>query len=425
VNHINHGIKLALIPEDKYSDYRYDVIFNAYKWDPQVEDQNTISKHVVLMHRETADQLETWAEQLSKETMLMEETLIKNISLAKDLGLPNKIYKNLNRLRSYDRRQNVRLTRFDFHPTNTGWAVSEVNSDVPGGLAEASVLPGIAEKYLDIFDYEPGNNTAEKLFEAFKNKINKNGVIAFIHATSYADDRQVMQFLSDYFNSRGIDTIFAAPDHLKWINKKAVSVIEGRQCNIDGIIRFFPLEWLVTLPKNSHWIGYYDCETPSCNHPVAIFAQSKRLPLIWDKLNIDIPAWKKLLPETKNPKAIKTQNNEWIYKPALGRVGEGIAIKGVMPEKERLKIEKEARRYSKDWVAQRKFESQPLLVGDGAHDVPCINNNEISCQLCQLCHLCVGVFTVNGKRAGFYGRISPYPLIDSKAKDIPILISKI
>ena len=39
-------------------------------------------------------------------------------------------------------------------------------------------------------------------------------------------------------------------------------------------------------------------------------------------------------------------------------------------------------------------------------------------------HLCIGAFTVNGKRAGFYGRISPYPRIDANAKDIPILILK-
>jgi len=29
-------VDLALIPEDKYSEYRYDAIFKAYKWDPQV-----------------------------------------------------------------------------------------------------------------------------------------------------------------------------------------------------------------------------------------------------------------------------------------------------------------------------------------------------------------------------------------------------
>ena len=35
------SIELALIPNEKYSEYRYNVIFKAYKWDPQVGDHNT------------------------------------------------------------------------------------------------------------------------------------------------------------------------------------------------------------------------------------------------------------------------------------------------------------------------------------------------------------------------------------------------
>jgi hypothetical protein len=41
------------------------------------------------------------------------------------------------------------------------------------------------------------------------------------------------------------------------------------------------------------------------------------------------------------------------------------------------------------WVAQRRFTSRPLTDKNG-----------------EAYHLCVGVFTVNGKSAGFYGRIS-------------------
>ena len=52
---------------------------------------------------------------------------------------------------------------------------------------------------------------------------------------------------------------------------------------VDFIFRFTPLEWLKDIkPKN--WGGYFDTVTPSCNHPVAIFAQTKRFPLIWDIL---------------------------------------------------------------------------------------------------------------------------------------------
>jgi len=335
----------------------------------------------------------------------MEEELINRIPLAEELSLPAQIYKTLHRLSNYDRDSNIRLMRFDFHPVETGWAVSEVNSDVPGGLAEASVLPEIAGAYYE--GYKPGHSVAKSLLEAFRTKIKDGGRVAFVHATSYSDDRQVMQFLSDVFKTHGLDTLLVAPDHIRWNNKKAVSILNGQEGEIDGIVRFFPLEWLVNLPANSDWQGYYDCETPSCNHPIAIFAQSKRLPLIWDKLDMEIQAWKRLLPETVDPKSVMPRNADWIYKPALGRVGEGITIDEAVPEKELKLIEKAVRNKPKDWVAQRKFKSLPLTTDEG-----------------ESYHLCVGVFTVNGKAAGFYGRLSEYPRIDDRAKDIPILIEK-
>ncbi len=402
---MKESIVLASIPGEKYSEYRYNVIFNAYKWDPQVGDHNTIAKHAVLMDQETVSQLEDWAEQLSEETMLLEEALIRRPELVKKLGLPREILKTLDRLSNYDRSRNIRLMRFDFHPTEEGWAVSEVNSDVPGGLAEASVLPRIASGFFD--GYKPQRNVGKSLLQAFSNKIERDGTIAFVHATSYSDDRQVMEFLSDCFQEHGYHTVFAAPDHILWQDRKAVCIIEGREGPIDGIVRFFPLEWMTALPRRSDWRGYFDCLTASCNHPAAILTQSKRLPLVWDETGVDVSAWRKLLPETRDPRSVRPQDGEWIYKPALGRVGEGISIKGAITDKERRNIEKAARRDHKNWVAQRRFASRPLTDSNG-----------------EVFHLCVGVFTVDGKSAGLYGRISPYPRIDDRAKDIPLLVSE-
>lgn len=402
---MKQGVDLALIPEDEYSGYRYDAIFKAYKWDPQVGDHNTVAKHVVMLDQGTAKQLEIYAEQLSEETMMMEETLINNPGLVKKLGLPREIEKAALRLSSYKRSQNVRLMRFDFHPTTNGWAVSEVNSDVPGGLAEASILPQLACRYYD--GCEPGKHTGKCILEAFSKRVRENGTIAFVHATSYSDDRQVMEFLSDYFKEHGYNTVFAAPDHIAWKDKKAYCIIEGREGPVDGIARFFPLEWLTGLPRKSDWRGYFDCVTTQCNHPVAILTQSKRLPLVWDDLGLNISAWKRLLPETRDPKSIRPGDESWIYKPSLGRVGEGISIKEAISTKESKMIEKSVRRYPKGWVAQRRFESKPLTDVNG-----------------ESWHLCIGVFTVNGKSAGFYGRISPYPRIDHRAEDIPLLVSK-
>ena len=396
-------LSLGSIPEAGYDDYRYEVIFGAYKWDPQVEDSNTVSRHVVLMDHKMAGQLARWAEQLADETARMERTLLGKPALAREMGLPKSMVEALGQVPGYDPAGHVRLMRFDFHPTVEGWAISEVNSDVPGGLAEASVLPGIASPFFE--GYGPRYHVGQNLLAAFKPKVREDAAVAFVHCTAYSDDRQVMQFLSDYFAANGLRTLFAAPDHLRWTGGGAVSGVAGQAVDVGGIVRFFPLEWLSNLPRSTDWRGYYTTGVPSCNHPVAILTQSKRLPLVWDRLGEAIPTWKQLLPETADPRALSRQADGWIWKPALGRVGEGISVPGTMHERERQAIERAARRYPTDWVAQRRFESRPLKTPEG-----------------EAYHLCIGVFTVDGTCAGFYGRISPYPRIDAKAKDIPVLV---
>jgi glutathionylspermidine synthase len=263
---------------------------------------------------------------------------------------------------------------------------------VPGGIAEASVLPAIVNKYFT--GYVPGASTASAVLEAFKDLIKPGGTVAFIHATAYADDRQVMQCMGDTFERKGYRAIYAAPDAIQWDKIK----------DIDGIVRFFPAEWFENLPRKSKWKNFFTNETPACNHPSAILTQSKRLPLVWDTLNVNIPAWKELLPQTADPRFMD-KNGEWILKPAFGRVGEGISIKETTSEKNLRRIEKAAKKYPVNWVRQRMFNSRPLTAEDG-----------------KTYHLCIGVFTVQGKAAGFYGRVNTYAHINADAKDIPVLV---
>ena len=388
-------IKLGSIPENSYEDYKYDVIFNSYKWDPQVGDINTVAKHAVLLSRTLAGQLETWAEQLAYETILLENALLNKLELTKKLGITKGIRNKLHMLKNCEAGNHVRLMRFDFHPTVDGWAVSEVNSDVPAGFAEASTLPQIASRYFD--NYKPGVNTIDSIFDAFKNKVGGGGTLAFVHATSFSEDRQVVQSLGDRFENSGYKAMYAAPDNIKWEN--------GRPMGVDGIVRIFPLEWLEFLPKKTEWHNYFSCNVPSCNPPTALLTQSKRLPLIWDELGIDLPAWRKFLPRTTCPRDVKKGQDGWIFKPAMGRVGEGISIKGAESEKEKSKIEKDAKKWHGDWVAQTQFVSDPLVSDTD-----------------EKYHLCLGVFTVQGKAAGFYGRVSLHPHIEASAIDIPVLV---
>ena len=398
-------MKLVTIPEEKYNDYRLDVMFDCYKWDPQFLDNNTIAKYALVISKEEHEMLQKLTEDIDKETIEAEEFINKNLKVAKKLALPKKITNELKKMKNYDPQKHIRLMRYDFHPTEDNkWAVSEVNSDVPGGFAEASLMPQAAINAInDNYSYK---NFGEILANAIAKKVTPGGRIMMVHCTCYSDDRQVMQYLGDKLKSMGFEIIYGAADHLKFENGIAYSVLDGNEGKIDGIVRFTPLEWLKDIkPKN--WGGYFDTVTPSCNHPVAIFAQTKRFPLIWDileKNGIKLSTWKELLPETVEVKDAKNKEG-FIFKPACGRVGEKISIKEACKDNEYDEILKDVKKHPKEYLAQKKFISRPVIDENG---------NEF--------HVCLGSYTVDGKHGGYYARISNMPRIDSNAADIPVLI---
>ena len=401
-------MKLVSIPKDKYNEYRLDLIFNCYKWDPQFYDNNTIAKHALVITEEEHKDLEELTEKLSKETIEAEQFLNKNFEIAKPLALPKKIYKEIKNMKNYESDKHVRFMRFDFHPTTEEkWAVSEVNSDVPGGYAEASLVPQVAMNLLDTDKYWY-KNFGDILTNAIASKVKPQGTVMLVHCTSYSDDRQVMQFLGDKLKSMGFKIIYAAADHLRFKDNKAISILDGNEGEVDGIFRFTPLEWLIDI-KPKKWQGYFDTTTPSCNHPIAMFSQTKRFPLIWDKLEengINLETWRKLLPETLEVQKAKNKEG-FIYKPACGRVGEKISIKEACKNDEYKQIMKDVKRHPKQYLAQKKFESKALISEEG-----------------ESFHVCLGSYSVEGKHAGYYARISKNPRIDSYAADIPVLIER-
>ena len=399
-------MKLIPIPKEKYDEYRLTLMFDCYKWDPQFLDHNTIANHVLVLSQEEYQELKQLTEDIDKETRAAEEFLNDHLECAKPLNLSRKLNKEIESMKNYDHNRHVRLMRYDFHPVKGGgWAVSEVNSDVPGGFAEASLWPKVAMEVLGNANFWY-DNFGDILVQAISEKVAPGGAIAMVHCTCYSDDRQVMQYLGDRLSQKGFNVIYAAADHIRFENNKAISILDGNEGPLDAIIRFNPLEWVKDI-KPKHWSGYFNTETVSCNHPIAIFAQTKRFPIVWDVLEengISMAAWRKLLPETIEVKNARGKDG-YIYKPVYGRVGEKIAIKEACSEKEYKKILAEVRLFPKRYLAQKKFISAPLLGADGKEY-----------------HVCVGSYTVNGKHAGFYARVSEFPRIDSNAADIPVLI---
>lgn len=397
-------MKLVAIPQEKYDEYRLNLMFDCYKWDPQFLDHNTVAKHALVLTKEEYEEVKRLTEDMDKETRAAEEFLNTHLESAAILELSKKMRKEIATMGNYDPNKHIRLMRYDFHPTADGWAVSEVNSDVPGGWAEASLWPQLAINTIG------GNywykNFGDIFAAAIEEKVKPGGRIMMVHCTCYSDDRQVMQFLGDKLEKKGYNVIYGAADHLNFKDKKAFCILDDNEGEVDAIIRFTPLEWVKDM-KPKRWEGYFNTETVSCNHPVAIFAQTKRFPLVWDELEkngISMATWRSLLPDTREVKDAKGLDG-YIYKPAYGRVGEFISIKEACTPKEYKQILKEVKWQPRQYLAQKKFISLPLIGVDGKEY-----------------HVCLGSYTINGKHAGFYARINDAPRIDSNAADIPVLI---
>ena len=383
-------MKLKSIPPQHYPDYRMDVMFDGYKWDLQAGEQSTISDSVLLLEQEDAIFLADHAVKLYHETIEMERVLHDNPEVVLELGISKKMTDALCNCK-YDPDKHIRFMRFDFHPTTNGWQISEVNSDVPAGYPEASILPALALRYFD--GYRQFGCFGEVMKRRLMKLVPPGSTIAYLHDTHTVEDYQILHYIGDMMEREGYEAVYASPENISWVNGKAYVKAEA----LSAIIRYFPVEWM-EFSQNVDWHGFVNAKTPSCNHPIALLTQSKRLPLVWDALGVDVPIWKKLLPETRD--CDNTIPDEWILKPAFGRVGEGINIPGTMSEEEDYEIKKAARAEPTQWVMQKMFESKPV------DDM----------------HVNVGVFVIDGEFAGFYARISREARIDEDASEIPILV---
>ncbi|MCR5187261.1 MAG: glutathionylspermidine synthase family protein [Clostridia bacterium] len=404
-------MNLIEIPESKYYDYRIKAIFNCYKWDPQYIDNNTLSKYVLLLTQEESEKLKTLTEKLDSETSTAEKYLNNHPKIAKKLKLPKELSEQIPNMQSYDESRNIRLARYDFHPSVDGeWVVTEVNSDVPGGFAESSLLPDLARKTIDMSNLSYVS-FGEAMVESINHKLNKNGTIMMVHSTCYSDDRQVMQYMGERLEMEGYHIIYGATNHIKFSDKEAYSILDNYNCKIDLIFRFTSLEWFIKM-RPRRWDGYFDTTTISCNHPICMYSQTKRFPLVFEdlqKAGINMDTWKKHSPETRavTKEDLVYSSEDYIFKPVYGRAGENVSIKEACRGEEYKQIINDVKKHPGKYICQRKFISKPLYDNYG---------NRF--------HVCVGSFVIDGKHAGFYGRISPHPRIDSYAADIPILIEK-
>jgi glutathionylspermidine synthase len=393
-----------LAPDD-LAVVRRRTIFDCCKWDPQVEDVSVLCDYPLVLERGAWQTLARLAEQLDAEVLAAEGELIERPDLLPRLGLPRGVLKALRQANGKPSVAELRVMRFDFHLTTGGWRISEANTDVPGGFIESS---GFTQQIAAFYPtLHPAGDPAEAYGAAIAESAPR-GSVALVHATAYTDDRQVMVYLSRVFERRRLECSLASPADMRWNAGRARVENAAFQGPVDVVVRFFPAEWLPNLSSNCGWDHFYrDAGTVLSNPATAIVTQSKRFPLAWEGLATPLLTWRNLLPETFDPRQVDWQTNEdWVLKPALGRVGEDVVVRGVTDERHWDRIRREVRRRPGNWAAQRRFEAVPFVNSHGTF------------------YPQIGVFTIAGRAAGAYGRVAARPLIDGLAQEVAVLVGR-
>jgi glutathionylspermidine synthase len=380
---------------DDFDDIRRTMALHHFKWDAQVGDVDALASFPLLISQSEWTELATAAEALTLE-MISAETRIASDERAADLlGVPRAIRPLLPRLASEATPSLGRIVRFDFHPTPDGWRISEANSDVPGGFTEAST-------FTSMMALANGGAMTGDPARAWLDAIsNRSHDVAILVAPGWLEDSQVVAFLAHGLRDRGCAPQVVAPHQIRW--SKGYAYLSDLR--VDAIVRFHQVEWLARLSSSCDWHPFFvGGKTLVGNPGIAITSESKRFPLACDALDLSMPTWRALLPETRDPRDVAWRNGDWILKGAFGNTGENVHVRSQMTKLAWARAVLSTKLQPRAWVAQRRFESTSIDTPDGPR------------------HVCLGVYTIDGVASGAYARLSSRAMIDFAAVDVAVLL---
>jgi glutathionylspermidine synthase len=395
----------ALLEGSLYSMLRRRMVLEGCKWDPQVGDVNTLARFPLFMRDTEWRVVASASEQLAAETVAAESEIVGQPRLLRKLGLPRALCHALTGNAALTPAA-VRVMRFDFHWTTDGWQLSEVNSDVPGGFTEASYFTRLMTEHYP--GARPAGDPVAEWAEALTQTAGEDGVVGLLAATGYMEDQQIMAFLAARLRERGLRAHLANPTQLIWRDGWAHLDAAWFCGRLDAVVRFYQGEWLARLPRRFGWQNFFRAgQTPVGNPGVGVIAESKRFPLVWDELTTRLIAWRRFLPESRDPRDAPWRTDDgWLVKSAMSNTGDDVCIRPLLNEHEWRRACWEVRLSPGRWVAQRRFESVPIETPDGWR------------------HACIGVYTINGRAAGVYTRLAPRPWIDFAAVDAALLVTE-
>jgi glutathionylspermidine synthase len=235
-------------------------------------------------------------------------------------------------------------------------------------------------------------------------RVVRRGNVALLAAPGFMEDQQVVGYMGRLLAERGVTPHLIDPTQLAWRDGHAYL----RDLPLAAVVRFYQAEWLARLPGRHRacWWPLASCGgTPVTNPISAALTESKRFPLVWDQLRTGLRAWRRLLPETRDPREAPWRKDDgWLLKSAFCNTGDTVSAASLTPPKDWRKTQWLARLLPQQWIAQRRFETSPT-------DTPLGNM-----------YPCVGVYTIDGRAAGAYVRLSHRPVVDYRAIDAALLI---
>ncbi len=360
-----------------------------------------LSAEPLLIRAAEWNRLCSEAEAAAQELFAVESEIAADKNLLELIGTPRNLWDFL----AADQFSNrLRTLRFDFHPTETGWTLSEVNSDVPGGFGEASFLPSHYRNYVT-----EGSLPADPLSvwgDAVQSELS-GGKVALLYAPGFLEDEQVVRVLARQLMNRGLESyLIQSPSALEWRHGYASLRIDNR-AKIEAVIRFYQVEWLSQLPKRAGWENLLKPgrHTRVINPTISAISESKRLELCLERVTAKSTTFQNLSPECREPHEIEgLPRADWVLKATYSNTGDAVHLGGDMTFENWSRLLRTAKRDPRGWVAQRRFETLALQSTAG------------------LVKPCVGVFVIGGRAAGAYVRLSRTQVTNAYALEAPLFI---
>lgn len=374
----------------------------GHKWDIQMGDTAVLAPYAMTISEGTWRTLVVQAEALAGELLDAEAEVAERPELWRYLGVPARLRDVLGRREPWTPSA-TRVMRFDFHPTAAGWRISEVNSDVPGGFNEASTFTALME--VQFRGLRAAGDPLAVLAKSLAKSVGPGQCAALLSAPGYLEDHQVVSGVSAKLREFGVQSVRTHPDHVLWRDGCAWVDMGGEAVEAGVVYRFFQAEWVTRL-REGEWGGLFrGGRTPVCNPGMSALSESKRLPLIWPRLATPMPTWRTLLPRTRSPwRAAFDSSSPCIRKTAYCNTGDVVVSRAWSGSGRWLASMADSLLRPGSWIVQDQFQSAPIDGPEGP------------------VHVCLGVYVIDGRAAGIYGRASRRPAIDFMAQDLAVLI---